>query len=57
MTYDPETSVITFTLDDIDTCVPTFLTSVLPTVLGVHPGLTPFRLFAVRTASSRERLF
>lgn len=57
MTYDPETSVITFTSDDIDTCVPTFLTSVLPTVLGVHLGLTPFRLFAVRTASSRERLF
>ncbi|KAK4703340.1 mediator of RNA polymerase II transcription subunit 14, partial [Phenoliferia sp. Uapishka_3] len=26
MTYDPKTSIITFTSDDIETCVPTFLT-------------------------------
>lgn len=28
MTYNPKTSVITFTSDDLDTCVPTFLTCV-----------------------------
>ncbi|KAL8292356.1 hypothetical protein RQP46_001822 [Phenoliferia psychrophenolica] len=27
MAYDPKTSIVTFTSDDIDTCVPTFLTA------------------------------
>ena len=39
MTYNPKTSVITFTWDDIDTCVPTFLTCV-PLSLAAFPLLT-----------------